>query len=93
MARLEAVHGHAGALEPGLLRRAGALGREPAAARRRRALHAARAHVADDVEPVLAEVGLAADERDLFDPEVGHLIDEVEAFGRRELVGARLAGA
>ena len=35
-----------------------------------------------------AEVRLAADQRDLFHVEVGHLVDEIEGFGRGELVGS-----
>ena len=41
-------------------------------------MHPARADPGDDVEPIFAEVRLAADQRDLEDAEVRDLIDEVE---------------
>ena len=33
---------------------------------------------ADEIDPVFAQVGFAADERDLFDAELRHLADEIE---------------
>ena len=40
------------------------------------------ADLAHDLEPVFAQVGLAADQRDLADAELGHLMHEVQALGR-----------
>ena len=45
------------------------------------------------VQPVVAQVGLAADDRDLQDAERGHLRDQIEALGGVELVRAGAAGA
>jgi hypothetical protein len=90
---LVAVDRDARAVEPGLLRRRDALAREPAAARGGRHDHPAATDGADDVEPIVAEIGLAADERDLLDAEVRHLVDEVETLGGGELLGALVAGA
>jgi hypothetical protein len=66
-----------------------ALGGDPAAPGGHRAVHAVGAHGAGDVRPVVAEVGLAADEGDLLRAELGHLPHEVEGLVGGELVGAR----
>ncbi len=46
---------------------------------------------ADQLQPVLAQVGLAADEGDLADAEFGHLAHEIESFVGAQLIGARVA--
>ena len=83
----QAVDRHRHRLHARIFRRAGALGGEAAPTGRDRALHAVRADGADDLRPVFAEIGLAADEGDLFHAEVGHLTNEVERLLGRELLG------
>jgi hypothetical protein len=88
-----AVDGHRYALQPSVTRGDRALARERTTAGDHRAAHAARADRSDEREPVFAQVRLAADDRDLLHAEIGHLRDEVERFGRRELVFPRTSGA
>ena len=45
------------------------------------------------IEPVLAHVGLAADQRDLPRAEFGELTHDVEAFGGGQLIRALVSGA
>ncbi len=91
--RLVAVDRHADALQAGFGGGAGALRRHPAAARRHRALHARGADGADDLQPVVAQVRLAADDRHLEHAELGHLPHQIQALLRRQLVGPRAARA
>jgi hypothetical protein len=57
------------------------------------ALHAGFANGPHDVEPVVSQVRLAADERDLAHAKLRHLPDEIERLVCRELVGPRVSGA
>ena len=50
-------------------------------------------HRLDDVEPVAAQIGLAADQADLARAERGELGDDRADLVQRQLVAARLAGA
>src|SRR5688500_11930844 len=78
--------------EPSLLRRASALFREAPTAGRHKRLHPTLANAPNHPAPIIAEVRLPADEDHLHHSEVRDLIDEVEALGRRELVGPRMSG-
>ena len=69
------------------------LRREPSSSRGHGHVHPALANGADDVEPVVAQVRLSTDERDLLHAEPGYLIGEIECLARGELVGALLACA
>jgi hypothetical protein len=81
------------ALDARLLRGPRALERELPAARRHGAVHALGANRLDDVEPVVAQVRLAADEGDLVNAEGGEPRDHVEGLRRGELIGAGAARA
>ncbi len=93
MRRLVAVDREAHAHEPCGLGLRDDLGRQPAPAGRRRAHHPARPDRPDDVEPVVAQVRLAADEGNLLDAQIGHLVHEIERLGGCELVGSSTPGA
>ena len=58
-----------------------------AAAGRHRDVHAVRAARAHDLDPVVAQVRLAADERHLARAELGELVDDLERLVGRQLVG------
>jgi hypothetical protein len=83
---LVAVDRDANTHEPGVLGASDHVFGEATAARRHRHVHSPPANRAHDVEPILAEVSFAADERDLLRPEIGELVDEVERQRRRELI-------
>jgi predicted N-acyltransferase len=85
----EPVDRDADALDPCLPGLAGPLGGEGPAAGGDATLHPVAAHRACDLGPVVAKVGLAADQRHLLDPQLGHLPDQVEGLLRRQLVGPR----
>ena len=70
-----------------------ALSREVACSGRHRAAQAALCDVGRDLVPVVAEVGLSADERHLAHADLGELIDDAEALLGGQLYSARLAGA
>src|SRR5262249_34056933 len=57
------------------------------------AQHAEARDLACDDVPVLAQVELAADQRDLLDAEVGELAYEIKRLGRGELIASRAARA
>src|SRR6185503_9278590 len=49
------------------------------------AVHPVGADSPDDLDPVVAQVGLAADQRDLAGPQPGERLDDAQALRRREL--------
>jgi hypothetical protein len=69
------------------------LHRHPSAAGGDRALHPVRPHRSSDLGPVVPQVRLAPDERDLQHTKVGHLLDEVERLRGRQLLGTLASGA
>jgi uncharacterized protein len=74
--RLSTSCGMIDSLHADRLRRSCPLERD-AATRRDRALHPVAADGAGDLGAVVSQVGLAADEGDLLDPELGHLTHEI----------------
>ena len=50
------------------------------------AQHAAAVDLRGDPVPIVAQVELAADERDLLDPEIGQLVHEIERLRRAQFV-------
>src|SRR5690606_5674974 len=89
---LEAVERHRDRHHPRVDRALHALVVEVAPAGRDAAAHAGVGDRLRDHVPVVAQVGLAADERHLAYAEVVELPDDVEALVGRELVRPRLAG-
>src|SRR5690606_21224023 len=85
---LEPIDRDAHALQPRLLGRLATLGVQTAPAGRHERHHAVAANAPDDVDPVLAQVGFATDQAHFADPELRHLVDEVEALLGRELIRA-----
>ena len=67
--------------------------RQVAAAALETAFHSGGPDRRDDLQPVLAQIGLAADQADVAGAELGHLGDEVEGFSRAQLVAAPASGA
>jgi hypothetical protein len=90
---LEAIDRDRNTLQAGVPRGEQAVAREPERARGHLHQDAALAAAPDDLEPVVAQIGLAADQRDLFHGHRGHLVDEVQRLGGVQLVRAGLAGA
>ena len=84
--RLDSVDGNADAAESGLRRRGDALLVQVAPAAGHRASHVVFSNSANDVEPVVAEIGFAANQRDLTRAEPCELLlDDVDALGCRQL--------
>ncbi len=81
MQGLHAVERNADSLQSRLHRRSEPLGREVPAARLDGAIHPVRAYGADDLGPVPAQVGLAADQRDFARTQAREVLDYVEALG------------
>jgi hypothetical protein len=90
---LVSVDRDAHALEAGLRSRFATLRCEPAPAGRHERHHPALSDPSDDVDPIVAEVRLAPDDRHLTHLQRRHLIDEVEALLGAQLVGPVAAGA
>src|SRR3954470_10340957 len=74
--------------EPCLLRGANALLGQRSRATLDAAMDAGVRDRLDDDEPILAQIGFAADQRDLPRAEFGELAHDVEAFVSGELIGA-----
>jgi hypothetical protein len=53
----------------------------------------ASSNIPNDRQPVGTKIGLAPDQRDLSNPQLGELRDEIEALLGGELIGARVPRA
>ena len=80
-------------VEPGIGSGPDAVGGQVAAAGLQVAFHAGSADGGDDLQPVLAQIGLAADQADAARAQFGDLADEIDRFRARQFVASPSPGA
>ena len=93
MGRADAVNRNADARESGGSGTRNALFADVKAAGLQVAPHAGSANRGDNLKPVLAQIGLAADQADVARAEFGNLLDQVERLGGVDFVPATAARA